>query len=86
MHTPSPYQFDSSNPHEVVTRLQSVAPPFEVRPTKADFGASVRVAPFSNLGLFMVRIRHGNVLVQPMRDMYSINIPLRAGIEWRVGS
>ena len=78
-------EFETKDPGEFVHRLKSVAPPFQAHPTGPHFSVKVRIAPIEQLGAFVARVEQGDVVVEPMRDMVSINIPLAAGIEARSG-
>lgn len=78
-------EFETKDPGEFVHRLKSVTPTFHAHPTKSQFHAKVHIAPIERWGLFVSRVEHGDVAVEPLRDMVSINIPLAAGIEGRCG-
>jgi len=78
-------EFETKDPGEFAHRLKSVAPPFHAHPTQLQFSAKVRIAPIEQLGVFVARVEHGDVVVEPLRDMFSINVPLAAGVEARSG-
>lgn len=78
-------RFDTSDPGQFVESLRPVTPPFAVVPTRAEFSARVRMLACPGLGLFTAKLHNGNVLVDELRNTYSINIPLGTGIDWRIG-
>ena len=82
---PDPGEFKTHDPAEFVDRLKSVPPPFGAHPTRSAFAASVRIAPIEQMGVFVARVQHGDVVVDPRHDFYSINVPLAGGIARRVG-
>lgn len=78
-------RFDTSDPGQFVEELRPVTPPFSVVPTGAQFSARGRMLPRPGIGLFIAELCDGNVVVDALQDTVSVNIPLKSGIDTRVG-
>ena len=65
--------------------MRPVCPPVRVLPETSDYNLAAQMLDIPQIGMFVANVTHSRVMAESLGDVYAVNIPLLAPIDFDVG-
>jgi AraC-like DNA-binding protein len=65
--------------------MRPVCPPVHVVPEASDYNLAVQMVGVPQIGMFIANVTHARVMAESLGDVYAVNLPLLAPIDFGVG-